>query len=720
MSNYIKIFVDGQLVDLPQEFTSLRLTYALKDRRGLAINTGSRSEYSFQFPATKQNDSIFDAFWEVGRQNADRQKFLPAAIEVDGLPYFQGKAQLTSVTTQDNQYYWKGLKYKVAFYGNNADWVQDIRDKRLRDYPIVTHTFNDAEIISGWQHTYPLEDWGYTLIKWKDWGFPNKVQWEESTPFVFVATFLRNIFDDLGYTIESNFTSLDFFERLIIPVPLPEKFDNGFSDDYLTIEADEPTFLLSTNIGPTIPTILSNQTVQPNVGTNPYNTGTGYYTVPYDGFYKFEYEASITNVTGTGVGFTMFIIDSVAGIFFDTQIGLVDILGPPFYFSNTTLRGEYVLQLTAGQQIGLSHTGYTGGTGDADITLRMKVIGEIPVKTGTLIDFKYLIPAEWKALDFLKGLAHAFNLVFQTNPITRTVQIEPADNYAYVSESPSVATIEEGFYNATEDLTQKLDLLKEGELTSRTDEPVSYVLGWQVDGPTEEAINERQDLEFLQGRYTFPTDRYAKAEEVIENPFFASTLCILDQEVTHEDSGAFCQIPLIWSTNYLEEPTSSEANYNVKPRLLIKQPQVPLRERAFVRVDNGSGGYGQVLCTLAYMVDYNNLSGERMSLAFGNNTINGNEIKGLLDRFYLGEMKRREVGKDLETYLFWDLLGISNLDFRNKVILKDDAYILQEINSFDVLSDKSTKTYLQYAAQVESSDSDKVDSPIVDNKIVSG
>ena len=120
------------------------------------------------------------------------------------------------------------------------------------------------------------------------------------------------------------------------------------------------------------------------------------------------------------------------------------------------------------------------------------------------------------------------------------------------------------------------------------------------------------------------------------------------------------------------------------------------------------------------MVDYNNLDGERMSLAFGNNTINGNEIKGLLDRFYLSDMKRREVGKDLETYIFWDLLGISNLDFRNKVILKDDAYILQEVNSFNVLSDKSTKTYLQYAAQVESSDSDNVDSPEVDNKIVSG
>ena len=715
MSNYIKIFVDGQLVDLPQGFTSLRLTYALKDRKGLAINTGSRSEYSFEFPATKQNDNIFDAFWEVGRQNEDRQIFRPASVEVDGLPYFQGKAQLTSATTQDNQYYWKGLKYKVAFYGNNADWVQDIRDKRLKDYPIVTHVFNNATIATGWGNTFPASDWGYTLIKWKDWNYPNKIQYQESTPFVFVGAFLRNIFDNIGYTIDSEFTGLDFFERLIIPIPLPEKFDNGFSEDYLTIEASEPTFLLSTNVT-AAPSILTNQTVSPLIGANPYNTGTGYYTVPYDGFYKFEYQAELSNVTGTGVGMSIYIIDSVIGIYNLTQIGVAGIAA---YTGNTNIRGEYVLQLTAGQQVGLGHLGFTGGTGDADIVLSMKVTGELPVKSGTLIDFKYLIPAEWKSLDFLKGIAHAFNLVFQTNSITRTVQIEPTDSYLYSQESPTSTSIKEGFYNSTEDLTQKIDLLRQGELTSSTDEPKSYVLSWKVDGATEEAINERQALGLLDGRYNFPVDRFVKDEQQIVNPFFASTLCILDQEVTHEDSTAFCQIPLIWSTNYLEEPTSAEANYEVKPRLLQKQPQVPLSDRAFIRLDNGAGGYGSVLCPLAYMVDYNNVNGERMSLSFGNNTINGNEIKGLLDRFYLVDMKRRQVGKDLEVYLFWDLLAISNLDFRNKVILKDDAYILQEVNSFDVLSDKSTKTYLQYAAQVESSDSDNVDSPEVDNKIVS-
>lgn len=713
MTDYIKIDIDGSLVDLPKEFTSLRLTYALKDRRGLATNTGSRSEYSFEFPATKQNDSIFNGFWDVGRQNADRQVFRPASIEVDGMPYFQGKAQLTSVTTQDNQYYWKGKRYKVAFYGNNADWVQDIREKKLYEYTLATHTFDNPTILAAYNQDYPTFDWGYTLIKWKDWNFSDKVQYQESTPFVYVRALMREIFDDIGYTINSNFLDTDFFERLILPIPLPDKFDGGFSDDYLTIQADRPTFLLSTYSAAT-PSILTNQTVSPAIGANPYNTGTGVYTAPYDGFYLFEYTAEITSVTGTGVGLVMVLGDLTAATLINaSRVG--DVSGA-VYTSDTVLRGEYVVQMTAGQQVGLTHNSNIS-LGDANVKLEMRVTGELPVKDGVLIDFQYLIPKSWDSLGFIKGLAHAFNLVFQTNPLTREVTIEPADNYAYASESPTTTTVEQGFYNSSEDLTQKIDLLKEGEVTSRTDEPKSYKLGWQIDGQTEEALNEREDIGLLEGRYTFPINRYTKDEEVLINPFFAATLSILDGTIKSTNSKNFPQIPLIWSSNYLESPTSEEANYDIKPRLLIRQPYIDLSDRATIRIDNGAGGFNNVLCPLAYMVDYNNQNGERMSLSFGNTIVNNNEIKGLLDRFYLAEMKRRQVGKDLKVNLFWGLVDIMNLDFRNKVILKDDAYILQEVNSFDVLSDKSTKTYLQYAAQVETSDSDNVDSPEITNKV---
>ena len=80
----IQIYIDGLIADLPQNDINLNLTFALKDRDGIAINSGSRSEYSFELPATKQNDLIFQRFFDVGEVTLQNQDLLPASILVDG------------------------------------------------------------------------------------------------------------------------------------------------------------------------------------------------------------------------------------------------------------------------------------------------------------------------------------------------------------------------------------------------------------------------------------------------------------------------------------------------------------------------------------------------------------------------------------------------------------------------------------------------------------
>jgi hypothetical protein len=85
----IEIYIDGIKADLPEKDLNLNLTFALKDRNGIAINSGSRSEYSFDLPATKQNDNIFSRFHDVGEVTLQRQDLLPAIIIVDGLPFFE-------------------------------------------------------------------------------------------------------------------------------------------------------------------------------------------------------------------------------------------------------------------------------------------------------------------------------------------------------------------------------------------------------------------------------------------------------------------------------------------------------------------------------------------------------------------------------------------------------------------------------------------------------
>jgi hypothetical protein len=711
--DYIKINIAGLDADLPTNNINLNLTYSIKGREGLAVNTGSRSEYSFELPATKQNDLINNLFWSVGVVNPEVQVYRPAQIEVDGLPFFTGRAQMKSVSLTGDLYGWKGDKYRVAFYGDNIDWVSQAKDKRLVDYPFGSITYARADIALDIQNVYALGDtYLFTLIKWKDWAVFGQVDLLEFTPALFVKTILESIFNDLGYTLNSNFVGLDFFERLIMPIPIQERLGTEFSEDYMNTEVVE-TFVLATTTLP--PIIFTTQTKTPTLA-NPYNIGTGEYTCPYDGYYLVEGRGSISNIVGT-VGC------QIQHFYFNGAIWVAEqfigVLTATAYGSPTILTYAKVFYYNAGDIIGGGFLANTGsGTFDLDYTFT--VTAEAKVNEGDIIDFKYLINPKWKALDFIKGLAHAFNLTFQTDVNSATVTIEPADDYAYRQKSPTITSIEDGFYNTANavDRTFQLDLSKGGELTSNSERPEAFTLAWKSDGadPTMEAINENADVKVLEGRYRFPTNRFKAGVEVVENPFFAGTLCLGDTEIQAADSDKTPYIPIIWNENYLENSTSSEANYNVEPRLMISELYV-LTGNGRINLFAG-GSVFSALCPLAHMVNYNNTTNLYMSLSFGDETINGFEVTGLLNRFYLREMIRRQTGKELETWMFWDVLQIANLDFSQLVQLNNDNYILQEVNNFNVLGNRSTKTFLVYNEEGDGTEQNNIENTELQSRVL--
>lgn len=688
----VKIYIDGSLIDLPTTDLNLNLTYSLKDRDGFAVNTGSRSEYSFEIPSTHNNDVIFSRFYDVAEDTVQKQKFLPALIEVNGLPFFSGLAQLTSVTIDPDLYYWKGSNYKVSFYGNNVDWVTLLKDKYLYQYDYGTHTHDYATISTAVNYDYINNyTFKYILIKWKDWLVPGQVDYLEYTPALFIKSILDRIFANIGYTYQSNFFSLPSFEKLVMPIPLGDKInDEQYGKDYLNIEGIGGGINYSSG-GITVLT----QTVSPNIGPNPYNTITNEYTVPQTGYYLFEFSANITNITiAYGMTMTIYVNSNPTGY----VIGNFNLVGPQPYTTDTTLKGEIILNLNAGDIIWLlDGAGGGGGGGTADVSILYRITGEAQVLNGTLIDFKYFINKEWNSLDFIKGLAHAFNLTFQTDVDNKTIYIEPADAYLNQDKNPIVSQVESGFYDGTpEDLTQDVDLSKGGEVYNRSDINQQVKLTWQYDGadPTLEAISGVEDIALHQCRFQFATNRFQKDEDVIENPFFSTTLSLYDSTIQGVNTTKTPLIPIIWNENYLENTISPEANYEIMPRILFSDYAYP-QFNGTINVYDGAL-VTEVPCPNAYMVDYNNTNGDFISLSFGSETVNGFYVRGLLERFYLGDFIRKQSGKEVECYIFWDALMVRQLDFRNPIKIHGDNYILQEINSFSVTSNESTKTYLVY------------------------
>ena len=686
----IKVFIDGKQVDLPTTDFILNMTYSLKDKNGIAINTGSRSEYSFEFPATNNNNQIFSRFWDVAENTANKQLFLDAYIEVNGMAFFQGKCQLTSAKLRPDLYYWQGQTYLVAFYGNNVDWTVQVGNKFLYQYDFGTHVYDSATIVTAITvNQYLGANYKYVLIKWKDWATAAEVDIFEFTPALFIKTIIDKIFADINYTVISNFFNTPSFQKLVTPIPLQDKiYDPQYGLDYLNISAfDNGT----ANVAGFY--ILANQDYTPPLAVpNPYDNLTGIYTVPVSGYYLIEGIGTVSNITTTASLAFGFSINGAAAL---TIFGQSNLTPPQPFTADTTVTGEEIYLLTAGDtiQFVLSSVVTGGGTFNRDV--RMTITGEAIVQSGLTIDFRYFLNKTWNSLDFIKGLAHAFNLTFQTDVNNQTVTIEPADTYLYQSSFPTVTNLQSGFYTTqTTDKTQNVDLTKEGEIFSVSEIPNQLILSWQYDSndPTMEAINAGAGLDLMQGQFNFPSNRFQRGQEVIENPFFSASLCVADPTIQTPTSLVTFICPIIWSQNYLTTPTSTEANYDILPRIFVSEQGLNY-EAGEIYIDTGSGP-SPYAAPFTYMLNYNSPDGSFISLSFGNETINGFNVKGLLERFYLYELIRQQSGKQVECYVFWDIVEIFNLDFRKLVKIHGDNYILQEVNSFNVALNRATKTYL--------------------------
>ena len=450
----------------------------------------------------------------------------------------------------------------------------------------------------------------------------------------------------------------------------------------MNVDANSPTLIL--NLLNYFPLQIDNQTLAPLIGANPYNIATYQYTVPNTGFYLLKIRVDATNVTFGGYSF------------YFLKNGVAATLAMPV-FTNDTFEYEQVVNANIGDIITVRADQNPLSTlATADVDVYISIVGEAEITGGINVNFSYFINKEWNSLDFIKGLAHAFNLTFQTDVDNRNVVIEPADTYLNQSR-PAVQNNEQGFYETTIlDLTEDVDLIKGGEIYSRSDINQLVKFSWQYDSndPTLEALNGIEAVALHQARFTFIPNRFQKDEDLIENPFFSSTLVIADSTIQGANTTKTPMIPIIWSDNYLENTSVTEANYDIMPRLLATDKTDP-EYNGTININDGSTT-AEYDTPVAYMVDYNNTTGDFMSLSFGSETVNGFQIQGLLERFYIAEFIRRQAGKEVECYIFWDALMIRQLDFRKRVKIHGDNYILQEINSFSVTSNESTKTYLIY------------------------
>lgn len=689
---YRRLTIDSIEVDLPQSGLSYSLVYEVG---GDGFVSGAYSKRSIDLPSTLTNDTLFSDWYAAGTANELTAPILKDFVFEDGgLTIMTGKAELQSAPLLSDRYGFKAKSYKVDLYGNNADWTLQLKDLYLRDLPIPSALYDLPTVMSGWTAKYDSGDYfGFTLIKWKEWNVTGQVNIDEFTPFLFIRSLIDYAFDTIGYTINSNFLDSDVFKRLILPCPPIERYPEEFSVDYLNVDLEEP----GTNIGSTSNTYVFPNFTQPALNT-PYNSATGFYTVPFTGYYEVYIQASVSSTVGTwGADFSATVNGSPSYInnsFFD--------LGTVATGNASGSSVSDVVYLQAGDTISLLHV-FSGTDPSTIFAFSMQIRGEAENAFGSILAFKYLVK-NWKFIDMLKGLQQMFNLRFEANPQAQTITIEPADDYLYRQYNAPTNVTEElrqGFYtDTTNDTGQQLDLLREAEIFNVSDVPRITIFDYKTDGDSEEFKQENEPIGIYAAQYTLPADRFNDTTETKENTFFAKTVHTIDGEIQGTTATTMLQVPLIYPQNYELDPTATEADYDVEPRILYFAgyrgiPTDSLVKYAF------TGGV-ELSPPLSFMVNYN--SELDFSLGFANEQINGNKATGLFEAFWMHEYARKRIGKRLECGYFWDLLTINALTFRDKILLNGDMFILDKIDGYNAQKDSSTKTVLTLDRYPETAD----------------
>jgi hypothetical protein len=682
---YRRLTIDGTVVDLPQSGLTYSLVYEVSDE---GFISGAYSKRSIELPSTGTNDALFEDWYAAGTANTLTAPVLKSFVFEDGgIQILSGQAELQSALLMSDRYRFKGRNYKVDLYGTNADWTIRLKDLAIRDLDFTPAILDHATVVTGWTAQYDLSDYfGFTLIKWKEWNTAGQVGIDEFTPFLFIRSIIDKAFDTIGYTLQSDFMDSDVFKRLILPCPMAERYPEEFSQDYINVDLEEP----GTNVASTSNTYVFPNVVQPNLAT-PYNAVTGFFVAPFTGYYEVQISATVTSTVGTWGAYFSATVNSGTIPITNSEVPFAnDILAPPQAGNATGAAISDVVYLQAGDTISLLHV-FAGSDPSTTFAFTMQIRGEAEYAFGSILDFRYLVK-DWKVIDLIKGLQHMFNLRFEANPQAGTLRIEPADPYLYrqYNAPTNVAQeVREGFYQApTEDNTQALDLEPEAELFNINDLPRYTIFDYITDGESEEARETNEPIGIYASKYTLPQGRFNEATQENENPFFAKTIHTIDAEIQGTAATTALQIPLIYPQNYEQDPTATEINPDIQARILYfvgfrGLPSDSLVKYAF------TGGV-ELSPPLSFMVNYNQPL--EFSLSFATETIQGEQVPGLFEAFWMQEYARKRIGKTLEAYYFWDLLTINSLTFRNKLLIDGSEWILQKIDGYSAQSDSSTKT----------------------------
>lgn len=673
-----KIFIGGEQVDLfDRDKLRLALTYSIADINKIDTRSSGTSK-TITLPATHNNNKIFSFGIDVNSSDAlDQNERRTAHIEVGGTVLLRGFAKITKNVVKNRN---NIGQYQIVIIGDNGDWKERLSERNVNelDYSDQDHIYSKANIdlsetvSTDRDYVYPLINYGATLG-----GHPvtgnndiHDVLVEDRFPALNIKRLFDRMFNGIGYKIDSKFFNSDFFKKLYAPFTNelfknPESFlENknfkvGINDDFIIGFPANPFVAGTTYLFP-----FDNETGinfddgdNFTLGNNPL-TG-GFYTVPETSKQKFTFNFRIVVDPGRIVQVQILQNSTVISQQeFTTTVG----------FENHTITtdfitvkandkieiGVFAVNTVPGIAIGFSKelTSFNN-----DVSLQIAKDGNVP--------FNENLP-DINQLDFVKGVKDLFNLYFLSDVDTRTIFIEPRDEF---------------YKSRAIDWTDKFDKSKDENITYLNDKLKKKIIYRYQDDSGDgwvQQLESENDIMIASNEITNP-NKFVKGEQNAGTNLFSPTIMrpfdfigLLVSKVPTLNKDAF--IP----------PDISEKSTSFNTRILY-----------FDSVRNTESGEswffeGVERTDYPYFFSVDVISDNDNSLYYDNTR----RSKGLFNKHYENLHDTLNEGRLYTAFFNLNDSDISNLDFRIPIFVKNTYYLLNKIVNYDPLLKKTTKAEL--------------------------
>ena len=492
-SGAIQILGDGQVIVDLYEDEDLPLTLSVDDFKNVAEKVQSYSK-AFNLPSTKRNNKIFNAIFEVTRENDgiifNPYKRTQCVLKQDGFILFEGYLRMLDVTDKEGE-----ISYNVNLYSEVIALADTLQDRAFRDldFTELEHDYNRTQITYSWNDSgtgitytnpstsgfrdaystvkYPFVDWNHQILigpgtsgTGANPDNPRYTALEQIfRPFISIKYLIDRIFEASEFTYESAFFNTTDFEKLYmdfnwgadnIPFTIDDS-GNGWLDanqtattSYVTIQTNDNNFTANLGYSAGVYTaLLDNQTYNHNYIWAYSVAGAGAWTIDFRWKMVKGGVTSYINtqqISGSGS----------SGAFPGVSGNFTEILN-----TGDTLEPEFKSASAGTHTILILQTGSTFGGYGANLV-------NTSASAATNNIFLQTLRGELGQWDFLKGLMTMFNLVTlvdEDNP--NNILIEPYTDVFIPTATAGATLANRGIEH---DWTDKIDV-SEMKLTPLTD-----------------------------------------------------------------------------------------------------------------------------------------------------------------------------------------------------------------------------------------------------------